>query len=34
MTVRINVTGEGYNGPGTFVFTVKGDRIRDMPITA
>jgi hypothetical protein len=32
-TVGIVVTGGGYNGPGTFVFEVGGDRIRRLTIT-
>jgi ketosteroid isomerase-like protein len=32
-TVGIVVTGEGYNGPGTFVFEVGDDRILRLTIT-
>jgi len=30
---RISVSGEGYNGPGSFDFTVTGDELRSLVIS-
>ena len=33
-SMRVDVGGDGFNGPSRFVFTLDGDRIREMRITA
>jgi ketosteroid isomerase-like protein len=33
VTVRLAVSGGGFNGPSTFVFETEGDRVRSMRIT-
>ena len=34
VTVSISVTGDGYNGPGTFIVSLDADRIGRLVITA
>ena len=34
VTLRISVSGTGYNGPGTFVFEIEGGLIRQLLVTA